>query len=376
MPLCMNVTVILPTYNERENIVVLLDGLRKAVTEISGHVISFLVVDDTSGDGTQEAVRIYAKKHPRIFLLSGKKEGLGRALLRGMQYARDSLCAQVIVQMDADLSHNPMSLPLFLKEVDKGADFVVGSRYIKGGSIPSNWGLHRKIFSVVGNAIVRFGLGFPRVHDWTGGYRAYMSKYYDRFHGEMKKFSGYVFQIAFLHKAIGSGARAVEVPIQFTDRRYGRSKIAPSQYIRDILRYVISQRIKATMQGSFGKFCIVGSVGFLINTVVLELGVRLGFHPVLASITGAECAIVSNFMFNNAWTFRDRKIHGKRRIIKFMQFNATSAGAIVIQAGTIWVGTAFYGISAYRIFYILGVGIGLVWNYIMYSTIIWKRQGQ
>jgi len=372
----MNVTVILPTYNERGNIIVLLDGLSQAVTGIPGHAFSFLVVDDTSEDGTQEVVRRYARKHPDIFLLSGKKEGLGRALLRGMQYAIDTLHADLIVQMDADLSHDPASFSSFIKEIDKGADFVVGSRYIRGGSIPSNWGLHRKIFSVVGNAIVRFGLGFPLVHDWTGGYRAYMRKYYDRFHGEMKKFSGYVFQIAFLHKSIRSGARAVEVPIQFTDRLYGRSKIAPSQYIRDVLRYVVTQRIKAMMQGSFGKFCIVGTAGFLINTVVLELGVQFGLHPVLASVMGAEFAIVSNFIFNNAWTFRDRKIHGKRRIIKFLQFNATSVGAIVIQAGTIWVGTAFYGISAYRIFYILGVGIGLVWNYIMYSTIIWKRQGQ
>lgn len=369
----MKAVVILPTYNERDNIVPLLTELGKIAQKIKGYTLSFLIVDDTSPDGTGEAVANYQKTHQNVHLLGGKKEGLGRALLRGMHYAAEELKTDFIVQMDADLSHDPASLPQFFQKIDAGADFVVGSRYIPGGSIPQNWGLHRKFFSVMGNAIVRFGLGFLKVHDWTGGYRAYHRRYFEASAPEMKKYSGYVFQIAFLHKSVKKGARVAEVPIQFTDRRFGRSKIAPSQYIRDVLLYVLTNRIKETLGGLLSKVLVVGTIGFIINTLVLEFLVWLGWHPAVGSAVGAELAIVSNFTLNNIWTFRERKIEGYRRLGKFLQFNLTSVGAIIIQAGTVWLGTAISGLSTYRLFYILGVGIGLIWNYTMYSKVIWKK---
>src|SRR3989344_5170401 len=186
----MNVVVILPTYNERENIETLLDKLHDVGKKIPNHQMTYLVVDDNSPDGTSEAVGVYQNKHTDVELITGKKEGLGKALLRGMMYAVDSLGAEIIVQMDADLSHDPEVLPKFLEAIDVGADFAVGSRYIPGGAIPDNWGIHRKIFSVVGNAIVRFGLGYPSVHDWTGGYRGYKKKYYDLAKHEGSKYGG------------------------------------------------------------------------------------------------------------------------------------------------------------------------------------------
>lgn len=369
----MNTVVILPTFNERENITTILDGIFDAWRKIPRHKLTILVVDDTSPDGTANLVRLYQKKHPNVLLLVGKKEGLGSAILRGMNYALDTLKAEIIVQIDADLSHDPASLPAFMRGIDNGADFVVGSRYISGGSIPDNWGLHRKIYSVVGNAVVRFGLGYTLIHDWTGGYRAYRRIFAERFRREMARYQGYLFQIAYLHKSVKSGARVTEVPIHFTDRRFGHSKIAPYQYIRDILRYVAAQRIEETVTGSFGKFLVVGTIGFIINTAVLELMVRSGFHPAIGSGIGAELAIISNFILNNSWTFGSRKVRGVRAVVKFFQFSMTSAGAVVIQMTTVWLGTSSLGVGVYRWFYILGVGIGLVWNYIMYSKVIWKK---
>lgn len=368
----MNVVVILPTYNERENIPVLLEQLTVALKRIRNHTISYLVVDDTSPDGTGDVVATYQKTHKHIYLITGKKEGLGKALLRGMKHAFEVMEADVALQMDADLSHNPKSAPEFLKAIDNRANFVVGSRYILGGSIPDNWGIHRKIYSVLGNAIVRFGLGHLNIKDWTGGYRAYTRKFYDEIHHELDQYSGYVFQIAFLHKAIHHGAHIVEVPIQFTDRLYGHSKIAPAEYIANIFKYIFTARLQEIYYGSFGKFLIVGTVGFIVNTIVLEAIVWLGLHPVIGSIVGAECAIVSNFMLNNRWTFRERVISGKRQIAKFIQFNTASVGAIVIQAGMIFIGTMLFGVPTYRLFYIIGVGIGLIWNYVIYSRVIWK----
>ena len=369
----MKAVIILPTYNERENIKTMLTKLVDVTRTIKGYTFTVLVVDDTSPDGTQNEVRDFAKTHPNVKLLSGKKEGLGKALLRGMTYAIEELDADIIGQMDADLSHDPASLPEFFKKISSGSDFVVGSRYIPGGSIPENWGIHRKIFSVVGNSIVRYGLGFSRVHDWTGGYRVLKKNYFELVKQKVSKYSGYVYQIAFLHNAILAGATVGEVPIKFTDRRFGRSKIAPLQYIRNVLLYVITARMRQLRHGSFAKFAVVGTVGFIINTTILELLVKNGVHPAFGSALGAECAIISNFFLNNNWTFRGKRIQGLNVIPKFVQFNATSFGALLIQSGTVALGTLFFGEHVYRWFYILGVGIGLIWNYTMYSKVIWKN---
>lgn len=365
--------VILPTYNERENIVPMLELLENVCGEIRAYSFSILVVDDSSPDGTANVVGEYQKTHKNVYVSSGPKRGLGKALLRGMRYAIDSLHADVIAQMDADLSHDPKALPAFFEKIREGADFVVGSRYIPRGSIPQNWAPHRKVYSVIGNSIVRFGLGLLKVHDWTGGYRLYVPKYVRMLERELEQYSGYVFQIAFLHKSILHGARVGEVPIHFTDRRFGHSKIAPSEYIKNVLLYVGSARLNSLIAGSFGKFVVVGTIGFVINTVILELFVALGFHPVVGSVVGAEASIVSNFFLNNAWTFRSHSIGGTRLWGKFFQFNVTSLGAIAILAGTVGLGAYFYGVSTYRIFYVLGTIAGIVWNYTMYKNAIWKK---
>jgi len=372
----MKIVVILPTYNERENIIRLLDELEAFKPIIKHHAIAFLVADDTSPDGTRNAVEAYKKNHKDVYCISGKKEGLGKALLRGMTYATDHLHADVIVQMDADLSHDPKKFPEFIKAIDGGADFAVGSRYIKGGSIPENWGFHRKLFSRVGNAIVRFGLGYPELHDWTGGYRAFKKLFFVEVKDEMEAYSGYVFQIAFLHKSVKRGAKIVEIPFHFTDRLYGRSKIAPFEYIKNVLEYVMQSRLQDILEGSFGKFAVVGTIGFVINTVILVTLKVVGIHPAIGSAIGAECAIISNFILNNAWTFKERRITGAKSAGKFIQFNITSIGAIIIQSGTVFIGTMLFGVPLYFYYYILGVGIGLIWNYIMYSRVIWKKNSE
>lgn len=368
----MKAVIILPTYNERENIMLMLTHLVDVAPRIKGYTFEVLVVDDNSPDGTQNEVVAFQKTHPNVFLLRGEKAGLGKALLRGMTYAIEARHADVIVQIDADLSHDPLVLPKFFEKLEAGADFVVGSRYIPGGSIPPNWGLHRKIYSKVGNAFVRFGLGFPKVHDWTGGYRVFRKRFFQQAKEKVAKYSGYVFQIAFLYNAVIHGAVVGEVPIAFTDRRFGRSKIAPLEYILNIYAYVFAQRARRMVSHQFIRFGMVGTVGFVINTLILELLVFGHLHPALASAAGAECAIVSNFIFNNNWTFRGKKIHKTSVVPKFFQFNLTSLGAIIIQAGTVGLGTSIVGVLHYRWFYLLGVGIGMIWNYTMYSKVIWK----
>jgi len=368
----MKVVVVIPTYNERENITVLLDAL-SAVFSSTKHTICYLVVDDTSPDGTANVVDAYMKIHKNVFIITGKKEGLGKALLRGMTEAFVHMRASVVLQIDADLSHDPKIAPKLLDALDNGATFAVGSRYIPGGGIPENWGLIRKIYSIIGNNVVRFGLWHPGVRDWTGGYRAYTKRFYEATYREMERYSGYVFQIAFLHKSIHHGAKVKEIPFHFSDRLYGHSKIAPAEYIFNIYRYIAIARFQEIVSGSVAKFAVVGTIGFIINTVILEFVVRAGFHPALGSAFGAECAIVSNFLLNNAWTFGDRKVTGRQMIPKFLQFNLTSLGALCIQTISVWAGTFLFGRPVYFSSYIVGVGIGLIWNYTRYSKVIWKK---
>jgi dolichol-phosphate mannosyltransferase len=370
----MKFVVLLPTYNERENVTTLLNLLRQVLAGIRKYEYQILVIDDDSPDGTSDVVRDYLQKHHEVKLLTGKKAGLGKALLRGMNYAVDKLGADIVVQMDADLSHDPKVIPLFIEKIDSGYDFAVGSRYIRGGSIPSNWGLHRKIYSVIGNSIVRFGLGHLSVHDWTGGFRAYRKSYVEKIAPDMEKYNGYVFQIAFLEKAILKGAKIVEVPIHFTDRKFGRSKIIFSEYILHIFKFIFQERYKSVVHGPFGKFLAVGGIGLFINTVLLEIFVHTGVAPWLSNLIGAECAIISNFILNNRWTFNSRSVSGYKALLKFFQFNATSIiGVTLIQTGTIWLGTGVFGNSTYRIWFVIGTGLLLVWNYFMYSRVIWKK---
>jgi len=373
----MKAVVLIPTYNERENIIKILDILVQVKKRIPGYGLSFLVIDDTSPDGTQDVVRTYQKTHKDVFLILGKKEGLGKALLRGMTYAVEEMDADIIVQIDADLSHDPERLPLFFEALDKGADFVVGSRYIPGGSIPENWGVLRKIYSVIGNAIVRFGLGYVSIHDWTGGYRAYRKKFYEVHKESMKAYGGYVFQIAFLHKSIKSGARVVEIPFHFTDRLYGHSKIAPMEYIRKIFEYIASERLYDLLHGSFGKFLVVGGIGFILNAIFLIIfHDHLQWQASLSNLIGAVVAIFSNYNLNNLWTFRKNKITTVREyLVKLVQFYGTSLfGVLIIQTGTIELGVRVLGDQYYFIYFLFGTALLLVWNYIMYSKFIWKKK--
>lgn len=364
----MKVVFILPTYNEKENIGLMLEKLLQVADKNPHHFFKILVVDDRSPDGTGELVKKYIKKNPSIHLLSGPKRGLGRAYVRGIRYAINTLKADVFFKMDADLSHDPKLIPVFLKEIENEADLVIGSRYIKGGSIPQEWALHRKIFSIFGNLIVRFGLMIPQVHEWSSGYRAVKAEVFKKVSQGLRKYPGYTFQIAFLHRAINCGFKVVEIPLKFIDRRYGQSKFAAFNYISNVVLYVLTN-------SSFVRFCIVGTIGFIINTIGLEGFYRLGFRPGPAAALGAEFAIVSNFILNNFWTFSHKKIGQKENIFaKFLQFNGISLGAVFIQWVIVGLGTSIFGDQTRFIFFVLAILVFVIpYSYFMYNRFIWKK---
>lgn len=220
-----NAVIIIPTYNERDNIVPLLSAIYKAVQEISEVNFSVLVVDDSSPDGTAELVKEYMQQNSRVYLLTGEKEGLGKAYIRGMQYALDIMQPDIVFEMDADFSHDLNLLPVMIEKINEGSDFVIGSRYVPGGSVPENWPWIRKQNSRWGNRVARLIMGISEVKDCTSGYRAIRASTLRSIRVSEIPVSGYVFQVALLQRAKLIGAKIVEVPLKFTDRTKGVSKI-------------------------------------------------------------------------------------------------------------------------------------------------------
>ena len=215
-----SIWVVLPTYNEAEN-------LRPIVSAILGAVpdVTLLVVDDASPDGTGELADAAAALEPRVRVLHRRgKEGLGRAYLDGFQVALDG-GATVVVQMDADFSHDPTVLPALVDPVVSGAaGLVIGSRYVPGGQVV-NWSLGRRIISRGGSLFARTVLGL-RVSDLTGGFKAWNAELLRAAADNTVRAGGYVFQIEMTFRASRAGGRIQEVPITFRDREVGVSKMS------------------------------------------------------------------------------------------------------------------------------------------------------
>jgi dolichol-phosphate mannosyltransferase len=216
-----DVWVILPTYNEAEN----LERIVAAILEHlppSGRV---LIVDDNSPDGTGEiADRLAASNESVSVLHRDEKQGLGPAYLAGFRVALDG-GAERIVEMDADFSHDPAFLPKLIEATDR-ADLAIGSRYVPGGGI-TDWGPMRRFISRGGSAYARAALGLP-VRDLTGGFKCFRRVVLETIDLDTIEARGYAFQVETTYRAIKSGFRVVEVPIVFKDRRDGTSKMSKS----------------------------------------------------------------------------------------------------------------------------------------------------
>ncbi len=210
------VTVVVPTYNEREN-------LPRIAEAVLAHGYRLLVVDDGSPDGTGELADSIAVSQDRMSVVHRHtKEGLGPAYAEGFRTALDSGAA-IVCEMDADFSHDPLDLPRLVDAVDRGADLALGSRYVPGGSTP-DWPVHRRWLSKGGNLYARLALGLP-VHDATGGFRAFRSGCLEQLDPASCRASGYGFQVEMAMRAVDGGFTVEEVPIVFRDRRFGTSKM-------------------------------------------------------------------------------------------------------------------------------------------------------
>ena len=221
------VIVLIPTFNERENLPLIVPRLRAAVPEAD-----ILVLDDSSPDGTGAVADQLAADDGQVRVLHRKsKEGLGAAYLAGFSWALDK-GYDVLVEMDADGSHQPEQLPSLLAAL-ADADVVLGSRWVPGGSVV-NWPLHRKVLSLGGNVYTRLLLGMP-IGDATGGFRAYRASALRILDLHDVASAGYCFQVDLVWRAVRRGLSVVEVPITFVERTIGDSKMS-HDIVRESLR--------------------------------------------------------------------------------------------------------------------------------------------
>jgi dolichol-phosphate mannosyltransferase len=366
--------IVLPTYNESENVRILLPQIFEQTNKISSHELHVLVVDDNSPDGTADAVRELQARFPHLHIITGRKKGLGEAYKRGFAHALKELDPDLILQMDADLQHSPELLPLMIGLEQYGFSFVIGSRFVLGGSTP-NFSFKRRMLSLVGNWLLRNLGGLPAIKDCTSGFRCIKAELLKRCDLSGLSTKGYSFQSSLLFELVRNGAKILEVPITFPDRVRGESKLSFADQIEFLFNLV---RIRFRKQSEFIRFLLVGASGVVVNLGLYFILTRLlSIGLEIAAPIAIEVSIISNFILNNIYTFSARG-PGNSLGRRFLYFHVAAGLAGVVNYSIFM--SLVHGVGMYDMLAnCIGIVGGTVVNYLMNSRITWgagKKGGQ
>ena len=370
----MKIVIVMPAWNEEGNIRRMVDELLSNIFPKIDADMHLLVVGNKSKDKTDELATDASKKSDKIhFMQQGAKSGLGWAFIEGYKYAINTLHADGILEMDADFQHPPRFIKPMVDAFLAGADYCIGSRYIKGGSVPKEWPLFRKAVSYFGNLFIRLCLLNFKIHDLTTGFRL------TRVEGVLDKIdlnnlmepTRFAHKTDLLYRTIKLTKKVVEIPLEFAQRTEEQSKFNPKEMIASFKVAIIlgiKDKIKLI------KFGTVGFTGFMVNFILLRVCRNAGLPEVMAWFISTEVAIINNYIFNNIWTFKEAKIAGlKNTIIKFGQFNLTSGGALAIQSVFGPLGVKLIGVRYdWLVLALVVVFLILPYNYTMYNLVIWK----
>lgn len=393
----MRIVVTIPTYNEEDNIEEVIKKVLAQEKKIPGADLHVIVSDSHSPDGTAEVVKKLSRKNAKVHYLDVKDRGLGVGLVKGHRYAIDKLKADILAQLDGDMSHDPNSLPEMIIWIQKGYDLVNGSRLTKGGKNLLGW--HRRMFTKGSSLYSRIMWGTFNLTEYTTSFRAFTKELFESIDWKTVPWRAqtYIIQPSFVYAAIKAGAKIKEVPIIFVDRKRGYSKAKIVSYTLDVLRFGVKVRLERSKM--FVKFLMVGSVTYLVNATVLGLlyrgqiyGITVFKEPLLsvipshdlapkllflsidrlliASIISIELSIVLNFIMHENWTFKSRSQKGSV-IHRFLKFNLTSFGSPLIQLVSILVFAKVLDLHE-QIGLAVGVVIGLFFNYFVNILWIWK----
>ncbi len=364
------VVIIVPTYNEAMVIEETITEIFEATKHLLDSDINVLVFDSSSTDNTQNIItRLQATYQNLLLKTEDKKSGLGSAYLQAMRYALTELSADIVMEFDADLSHQPKYIGPMLEKM-RTHDVVVGSRYVPGGSIPKEWGWSRKCLSVLGNYVARFFLT-SKYKDFTSGFRATHREALKKALPEKFLSNQYAYKIQLLWLLHKNKARICEHPIEFVDRKKGVSKL-PANSILDSL-YVLSV-LRCHELKAYFKMCAVGFSGVVVQCLVYNL-LRQSLSPLYAAQLAIITAIMNNFVLNHRLTFHKKSlIHRDQKWKAFGLFIGYALLMVALQSYWLHLSLKYIG-SGYvkeNITMITGMILASVLNYWMYSRVIWR----
>ncbi|HUT39605.1 MAG: glycosyltransferase family 2 protein [Candidatus Atribacteria bacterium] len=365
-----DLTVIIPTFKEEANI-------RNIITEVdavfkwnnlNGEI---LVVDDNSPDGTILIVNEIKKTKENVNIIVRLADhGLSQSVAEGFVHAS----SDILVVIDADLSHPPSLIPVMYTEIMNGNDIVIGSRYMEGGGI-RKWPIKRRIISLGATFLGR--LLFPDVSDPVSGFFAVRKSVVVK---APLKPRGYKILLEVLGK--GTWEKDKEIPFEFVDREIGSSKLKLKTIV-DYAEQVINITLFSFLHHESAawrewkrvfKFGLVGISGILVNMGFLwYLTEFVGFYYLVSSLFAIELSILNNFIWNDLWTFKSGVSHKlSSRWHRLISFHAVSAGGLVINLGILYLLTSVGGVY-YLLSNIIGILVGFGWNFIMNRRVTWTR---
>lgn len=367
--------IVMPAWNEAENIKRIIEELVKREFPAIDADMQLLIVDNHSTDGTTDIVEKATKAYANIHIIEQDKSGLGWAYVRGMQYAVRELKADAVMEMDADFQHPPRFVKPMVDAYLNGAEYVIGSRYIKGGSVPKEWAASRKAVSFFGNLFIRTVLLNFKIHDLTTGFRLTRVKgVLDKIDLEkLRDLDKFAYKVDLLYQSMKNSGKTVEVPLEFASRVSDKSKFNWKEMVATF-KLAIILGIKDKMR--FLKFAVVGFTGFVVNYLGLEFLKRFGLTTYWATLFATEMAIISNFIFNNIWTFKDKIITSfKDLIVQFLKFNFSSLFAVIVQPFIVSGATKLFGDTS--LVHLVALVFALIfvvvpYNYVVYNLFIWK----
>ncbi len=354
------ISVIIPTYNERDNLEPLVKEIHQAMADEDYEIV---FVDDNSRDGTAELAESLAKEYPVRVIVRRDERGLASAVVHGFAQAN----SEILAVMDADLQHPPMVLKDMVQAARDGADLVIASRYVEGGSC-EGWGLTRRIISK--GAIFLAHLFLPRTRPIGDPMAGFFLLRQSVVEGVALKPSGYKILLEVL--MLGRHERAVEVPYSFRVREKGESKLKASTQI-DYLKHLLSLMTRTGELIRFVKFALVGASGILVNEGVLWLLHEVANLPLaLANGLSIETSIITNYTLNDLITFRDRRKAGAGQFFKRLgRFNLVSLIGAGINLGITLLLSNVFGIYP-LLSNLVGIAVAMVWNYLVNLGWTWK----
>jgi dolichol-phosphate mannosyltransferase len=353
-------SIVIPTYNEGGNIAPLVERIHSA---LSGYDYEILFVDDNSQDGTAATIEKLSATYPVRVVVRQNERGLASAVVHGIH----NTTGQKVLVMDADLQHPPEVIPSLIKAAEGGADIVVASRYVEGGGC-QEWGFFRKLVSRVSTIIAHVFLPPTRpVKDPMSGFFLFDRSVVAKARLQPR---GYKILLEILME--GEFKKAVEVPFTFVTRDEGESKLNARQQI-EYLRHIYSLMYRKGELWRFIKFCLVGGSGIGVNFGIFALLTRVGGMKetdFLALAIATEVAIITNFILNDIFTFRDLRSSG-HFLTRLLKFNVICVAGALVQAGI--YALLYHAIGIYDLVsYLIGIIVATLWNYLLNIWITWR----